>query len=111
VVVRRRSRSGSRTSFKETLGQSDIVQVVRANRAALIRCVDEQKKKDSDLSGKLVMRWTIQTSGKTKDVSCQTPDFRTTYMAICKCMSGLIEGWTFPKHEVQGEAIDFPFTF
>jgi predicted Zn finger-like uncharacterized protein len=93
----------------DRLGQSDIMQVVLANKPAIIKCVNEQKKKDPGLSGKLVMRWTIQTNGKTKNVSCQTSEFRSTYMA--SCISGLIKGWTFPKHKVQGEPIDFPFTF
>jgi predicted Zn finger-like uncharacterized protein len=93
----------------DRLGQSDIMQVVLANKPAIIKCVNEQKKKDPDLSGKLVMRWVIQTNGKTKNVSCQTSEFRSTYMA--SCISGLIKGWTFPKHKVQGEPIDFPFTF
>ncbi|WNG35830.1 adventurous gliding motility protein GltJ [Archangium violaceum] len=93
----------------DKLGQSDIMQVVLANKPAIIKCVNEQKKKDPGLSGKLVMRWTIQTNGKTKNVSCQTSEFRSTYMA--SCISGLIKGWNFPKHRVQGEPIDFPFTF
>ncbi|WP_257458121.1 adventurous gliding motility protein GltJ [Archangium lipolyticum] len=93
----------------EKLGQSDIMQVVLANKPAIVKCVNEQKKKDPGLSGKLVMRWTIQTNGKTKNVSCQTSEFRSTYMATC--ISGLIKGWTFPKHKVQGDSIDFPFTF
>ncbi|MFL5356485.1 adventurous gliding motility protein GltJ [Archangium sp.] len=93
----------------EKLGQSDIMQVVLANKPAIIKCVNEQKKKDPGLSGKLVMRWTIQTNGKTKNVSCQTSEFRSTYMA--SCISGLIKGWNFPKHRVQGDPIDFPFTF
>ncbi|QRO00989.1 adventurous gliding motility protein GltJ [Archangium violaceum] len=93
----------------EKLGQSDIMQVVLANKPAIVKCVNEQKKKDPGLSGKLVMRWIIQTNGKTKNVSCQTSEFRSTYMATC--ISGLIKGWTFPKHKVQGDSIDFPFTF
>ncbi|MCY1079883.1 adventurous gliding motility protein GltJ [Archangium lansingense] len=100
---------GGGGAAQDRLGQSDIMQVVLANKPAIVKCVSEQKKKDPGLSGKLVMRWTIQTNGKTKNVSCQTSEFRTTYMATC--ISGLIKSWSFPKHKVQGEPIDFPFTF
>jgi predicted Zn finger-like uncharacterized protein len=96
-------------NVQDKLGQSDIMQVVLANKPAIVKCVSEQKKKDPGLSGKLVMRWTIDTSGKTKNVSCQTSEFRSTYMATC--ITGLIKGWSFPKHKVQGQPIDFPFTF
>lgn len=93
----------------DRLQQSDIMAVVLANKPAIVKCVNEQKKKDPSLSGKLVMRWTIQTSGKTSAVSCRTDEFRTTYMATC--ISGLIKSWSFPRHKRQGEPIDFPFTF
>ncbi|NOJ78930.1 adventurous gliding motility protein GltJ [Myxococcus xanthus] len=93
----------------DRLQQSDIMAVVLANKPAIVKCVNEQKKKDPSLSGKLVMRWTIQTSGKTSAVSCRTDEFRTTYMA--SCISGLIKSWSFPRHKRQGEPIDFPFTF
>jgi len=96
-------------STPDQLQQSDIMAVVLANKPAIIKCVNEQKKKDPALSGKLVMRWVIQTSGKTTAVSCRTDEFRSTYMA--SCISGLIKGWTFPRHKKQGEPIDFPFTF
>ncbi|WP_163777268.1 AgmX/PglI C-terminal domain-containing protein, partial [Myxococcus vastator] len=93
----------------DRLQQSDIMSVVLANKPAIVKCVNEQKKKDPSLSGKLVMRWTIQTSGKTAAVSCRTNEFRSTYMA--SCISGLIKSWSFPRHKRQGEPIDFPFTF
>jgi predicted Zn finger-like uncharacterized protein len=93
----------------EKLQQSDIMAVVLANKPAIVKCVNEQKKKDPALSGKLVMRWSIQPSGKTTSVSCRTDEFRSTYMA--SCISGLIKGWNFPRHKKQGDPIDFPFTF
>ena len=94
---------------QERLGQSDIMKVVLDNKPAIVKCVNEQKKKDPALSGKLVMRWTVQTNGKTKGVSVQSPEYARTYMATC--ISGLIKGWTFPQHRKQGDPIDFPFTF
>ncbi|AKQ65111.1 Ferric siderophore transport system, periplasmic binding protein TonB [Myxococcus hansupus] len=93
----------------DRLQQSDIMAVVLANKPAIIKCVNEQKKKDPSLSGKLVMRWTIETSGKTAAVSCRTDEFRSTYMA--SCITGLIKSWSFPRHKRKGEPIDFPFTF
>lgn len=93
----------------ERLQQSDIMQVVLNNKPAIVKCVNEQKQKDPSLSGKLVMRWTVQTSGKTSNVSCRTDEFRSSYMATC--ITGLIKSWSFPKHQKQGEPIDFPFTF
>jgi predicted Zn finger-like uncharacterized protein len=93
----------------ERLGQSDIMAVVVANKPAIVKCVNEQKKKDPGLTGRLVMRWVIQTSGKTTGVSVKSEEFKKTYMA--SCISGLIKGWNFPRHKKQGDPIDFPFIF
>lgn len=93
----------------ETLGQSDIMQVVLANKSSIVKCVQQQKAADPDLSGKLVMRWTVQTSGRVTGVSCQSPEFKDTQMA--SCVAGLIKSWNFPRHRKQGDAINFPFTF
>jgi len=100
---------GPKGSATARLQQSDIMKVVLENKPAIVKCVNEQKKKDPSTSGKLVMRWTIQTNGKTKNVSVRSTQFARTYMA--SCIAGLVKGWTFPKHEVQGAPIDFPFTF
>jgi len=93
----------------ERLGQSDIMAVVVANKPAIMKCVSEQRKKDPGLNGRLVMRWSIQTNGRTTGVSVKSEEFKKTYMA--SCISGLIKGWNFPKHKKQGEPIDFPFIF
>lgn len=94
---------------QESLGQSDIMQVVLANKGDIVKCVNEMKAKEPGISGKLVMRWTILTSGKTSSVSVRTAEFKDTHMA--RCMTGLVRGWTFPRHKVAGGPIDFPFTF
>ena len=93
----------------DSLGTADIMRVVVDNKPAIKQCVDEQRKRDASLSGKIVMSWTILASGRTTSVSCATDEFRSTYMA--QCLTGLIKGWQFPRHKVQGEQINFPFTF
>ncbi|PZR17448.1 MAG: gliding motility protein [Archangium gephyra] len=99
----------SAADVKESLAQSDIMEVVLSNKSALANCVSQQKAKDPGTSGKLLMRWTIQTSGKTSNVGVASDEFKGTFIATC--VGGLIKGWTFPKHKKQGEPITFPFKF
>ncbi len=94
---------------KESLGQSDIMEVVLANKSGLAKCAEEQRKKDPGTSGKLVMRWTIQTSGRPANVGVASEEFKGTYMA--ECVGKLIKSMSFPKHKVQGEPVQFPFKF
>jgi predicted Zn finger-like uncharacterized protein len=100
---------GAVVEIKESLGQSDIMEVVLANKGALTKCVEEQRKKDPGNSGKLLMKWTIQTSGKTSNVGVVSDEFKGA--PIAGCVGSLIKGMTFPRHKVQGDPITFPFKF
>jgi hypothetical protein len=99
--------SGGRESIR--CDDLDIMGVAVAHRQAIRQCVSEQNKRNPGLSGKLVMRWSIETNGRAKDVSCQTPEFCSTYLA--DCLSGLIQSWSFSKPRTQRGPIDFPFSF
>ncbi|MHB8877083.1 MAG: AgmX/PglI C-terminal domain-containing protein [Myxococcaceae bacterium] len=93
----------------ESLKSKDIMGVVVADREALTGCVDAQQEADPDVSGKLVMRWTILPSGKTSGVEVISKQFEGSTMA--GCVSERIKGWRFPRHRKQGTPIDFPFKF
>ena len=99
----------AKVEVKESLGNSDVMEVVLANKGALGKCVEEQRKKDPGTSGKLLMRWTIQTSGKTSRVEVASEEFKGT--PIANCVGALIKGMVFPKHQKQGDPIQFPFKF
>ena len=96
---------------KESLSMPDVLEVVTGYKPALAKCVEEQRKKEPGVTGKLVMTWKIQTNGKTSNVAVapQSEEFKTTYMA--GCVGGLVKTWTFPKHKVVGDPILFPFKF
>jgi len=100
----------SSTEVPERLPKGDIMSVVLANKPSIVRCVNEQKTRDPNLHGTLVMHWVIQTSGKTTSVNAVTDQYKSSYMATC--LGGLVKSWNFPKHKYQpGEPVDFPFTF
>jgi hypothetical protein len=100
----------SNTEVPDRLPKGDIMSVVLANKPSIVRCVNEQKARDPNLHGTLVMHWIIQTSGKTGAVTPVTDQFKSSYMSTC--LSGLVKSWSFPKHKYQpGEPVDFPFTF
>jgi hypothetical protein len=102
---------GAGAELPEELGQGDIFQVLLANKARLATCRDEQKKKDPNVEGTLVMRWTILPSGRTSNISVVSDEFKTTYFA--NCVAGAIKGWTFPGHRKHGgQVVDgVPFKF
>ncbi len=100
---------GGGDGVKDSLGQSDVMEVVLANKGGLAHCAEEQHKRDPSTSGKLVMRWSILTSGKTSNVSVVSDEFKGTYMATC--VGGLIKSMNFPRAKKAGEPVVFPFKF
>jgi hypothetical protein len=100
---------GSGGDVPDQLSMGDVMQYVRDQKPAIVDCVKKQRSKEPDSTGTLVMRWTILTSGKTSGISVQTDEFKSTYLA--SCMTGLIKGWTFPRHKSAQDPINFPFKF
>lgn len=94
---------------KEVLGQSDIMEVVLANKAALGACVERQHRLAPGTSGKLLMKWIIRTNGTTSQVTVVSEEFRNS--PIATCVAQLIKVMKFPSHKKQGDPITFPFKF
>ncbi|MDX2012181.1 MAG: GYF domain-containing protein, partial [Myxococcaceae bacterium] len=94
--------------LKDSLENSDIMETVIANKAGLGKCAEEQRKREGG-GGKIVMKWTVDTSGSVKNVGVVTEELKGSYMA--QCMSTLIKGMKFPRHKKQGEPVQFPFKF
>jgi predicted Zn finger-like uncharacterized protein len=58
---------GSGGDIPDQVGQGDIMATVVSQKPAIIDCVNKQKAKDADAHGTLVMRWTIQNSGRVQE--------------------------------------------
>lgn len=95
--------------LKDEITQGDVTETVLANKGSLANCAQEHRKREPGVSGKLVMRWTVLTSGKVSNVGLVTEEFKGTYMA--QCVAGVIKGMTFPRSKKQSDAFQFPFKF
>jgi len=95
--------------LKDEITMGDVTETVVANRGALAKCAEEQRKREPNVNGKLVMRFTVLTSGKPSNVGLVTDEFKGSYMA--QCVAGVIKGMTFPRSKKQADAFQFPFKF
>jgi|CXWL01.1.fsa_nt_gi predicted Zn finger-like uncharacterized protein len=100
---------GSGGSLKETLEQGDVMEAVAANRTSLAACAKQQKEKEPGLSGKIVLRLKVQTSGRVQSVTVTSEEFKSTFIA--KCATDVIKGLTFPKHKQDSPTFDVPLKF
>lgn len=94
---------------REILPQSDIFEVVAANKDDITACAAEENPSRVGTGGRVVVRWTILPSGLVQDVVTETPSLRGTPLA--RCIESKVRRWTFPRHQEQSGPVRFPFVF
>jgi tetratricopeptide (TPR) repeat protein len=102
-------REESLVAFKTALLLDPDAKVATAHRPAIAECVEKQREQQPGVSGKLVMRWSVQPDGSVKEVTCHSGELCSTYLA--GCLTGLIQGWTFPVRGGAAETVELPLTF
>lgn len=92
----------------ERLEAQHVKDVVLAARPDLQRCADGQP---NLAKGKttLTLKWVIGTDGRVSKVELVGDELKRTHLATC--VMKLVKLWQFPKHQVQGDPIVFPFRF
>ena len=93
----------------ESLSQGDIMEAIDFVKADLGRCAQLQHDMNPGLTGKVILRWTIQTSGSVTDVSVITEEFKTSHFATCA--AEVVKGLKFPRQRVAGDPVIFPMKF
>ena len=84
-------------------------EVVRAHKSQIDACVEAQKAVTPDESGRLVMRWTVESDGRVSDVSAASGEMSKS--ALSECLAKAIAGWTFPKHAITHSPVEVPFKY
>jgi hypothetical protein len=60
------------------------------------------------LSGTLVMRWTIEPRGSTLDITAENAGLELA--ALADCIRDEIRGWVFPEHAAT-QRVQFEFKY
>lgn len=99
-------------NLPESLGTSDIVQVVSSHKEAILSCIATHRPAHTSDSGKdrFVVRWRVLPTGDAVDALLETEGLQGTPFA--RCIEGQVRSWKFPQHRVQSrEPVRFPFTY
>ncbi|HEY8211870.1 MAG TPA: AgmX/PglI C-terminal domain-containing protein [Myxococcaceae bacterium] len=91
------------------LTDADVMAVVTAHKAQVVKCRNEARAKDPELAGRLLMRWDVSLEGDAKDVEALPGDLQDTDLAAC--VAKAIRSWRFPRHTAEQPPITFPFVF
>ena len=93
-------------------GQLDpniIVLEVRARMSAIKACYERALKRNPNLSGKVVVRWTITAAGTVNGVDIDQDTLGDS--EVTNCIKGLVARWHFPTPQGGSVEVSFPFVF
>jgi hypothetical protein len=91
------------------LSSADITTALVFKKSEIDRCRDEHRKKEPKVSGKLVARFAVDTSGRTTDLAVVSTEFKGTTFE--KCLTEAIRGWTFSKAKEKSAPYELVQTF
>ncbi len=92
-----------------TLSREAIANVVRKHLREIQYCYERNLMLNPKLAGKLIMEWTISTSGSISVVKTKTNTMATP--AVAMCVSARIKRWKFPKPKGGVVIVTYPFIF
>jgi hypothetical protein len=92
-----------------TLSPKTVETNVRSRLAQIRVCYEVVLRRDVNVSGKIVVHWTINLGGSAESVSIESDT--TNDIELRECIRDLIAGWKFPPPQGGTVEISFPFVF
>ena len=99
-----------RPGVQGALDKEIIRKVVRQHRREIKYCYERQLQKNPELSGQVVVNFTISPSGDVVNAIVKKSTLNNA--AVERCMQGKIRHWVFPQPKGGGLVkVDYPFNF
>jgi outer membrane biosynthesis protein TonB len=86
-----------------------VAKEVRTRMAAIRGCYERALKRNPNLGGKLLLRWTITRAGTVSGVSVEQDTLGDS--EVSTCIKSLIARWRFPAPAGGEVEVSFPFVF
>ncbi len=94
---------------KGSISREEVARVINKHLKQVQYCYEKVLLKDPGLSGKLVIEWTINTSGSVGRVKQKISTLRNPKVA--SCIIGNLKRWRFPKPRGGNVIVSYPFIF
>lgn len=91
------------------MDQAKINAIIKSKQKALQDCYERELRKNPNLSGKIVVRFTITEDGKVTDVRIESDTMGNPDVA--DCILARIRRWIFPKPDEGSVTVSIPFVF
>jgi TonB family protein len=82
---------------------------VRSRKLSIQGCYEKELKRNPALKGKVVVRFTINTSGRATDIDIEESTLNNE--AVTSCIKTTIRGWVFPFKPPSDVPVAYPFVF
>jgi TonB family protein len=86
-----------------------VAKEVRSRLGAIKACYERALKRNPNLSGKVVVRWTITAAGTVQGVDIDQDSLGDS--EVTNCIKGLVARWRFPTPQGGSVEVSFPFVF
>ncbi len=86
-----------------------VAKEVRTRLGAIKACYERALKRNPNLSGKVVIHWTITQAGTVSGVDVETDTLGDAEVA--SCIKSLVARWRFPAPSGGSVEVSFPFVF
>ncbi|MCP3138535.1 TonB family protein [Pyxidicoccus xibeiensis] len=86
-----------------------LARYVRSRLKSIQSCYEKELKRNPNLKGKVVVRFTIKTNGRVGDFEIEENTLGNE--AVGSCIRTTIRGWTFPFKPDSDTGVSYPFVF
>jgi outer membrane biosynthesis protein TonB len=86
-----------------------LARYVKARLKSIQSCYERELKRNSSLKGKIVVRFTIGSNGRTKEVEIDENKLGSD--EVGNCIRTIIKTWTFPFKPESDVTLSYPFVF
>ncbi|QDE67146.1 hypothetical protein BHS09_09125 [Myxococcus xanthus] len=109
TVVKGRVQDATPEIESSDVDRDALARYVRARKAAIQSCYEKELKRNPNLKGKVVVRFTIKTSGRAGDIEIEENTLGSE--AVGSCIRTTIRSWVFPFKPDDETAVSYPFVF
>ena len=104
------TRATARTVLAQgSIDRDAVAKVVNSHLQEVYACYERALLKDPSLAGKVVLEWTIATTGRVAAVKTKSSTLRNP--SVEACILGGLKTWTFPPAKGGAVIITYPFIF
>ena len=86
-----------------------LARYVKLRKSAIQACYEKELKRNPSLKGKVVVRFTISTSGRVTEIDIEENTLGND--AVGSCIKAVIRGWMFPFKPDSEVPVAYPFVF